>query len=115
MQENNNKRMGRVIPFERDGAFFLRRGSERLERNNLLEAISNYHRAERRDPENVEIQLAIAEVLTEMHRYEQSNRLLFPLLSLSESPAECFFGIACNFLGLQEFSHAHDSWKAIWH
>lgn len=109
MQENNNKRMGRVIPFERDGAFFLRRGSERLERNNLLEAISNYHRAERRDPENVEIQLAIAEVLTEMHRYEQSNRLLFPLLSLSESPAECFFGIACNFLGLQEFSHAHDS------
>ncbi len=23
MQENKNKRIGRVIPFERDGAFFL--------------------------------------------------------------------------------------------
>lgn len=104
-----NARPARVIPFERDGEFFLRRGSERLERNDLLEAISNYHQAYRRDPENVEVQLAIAEVLTEMHRYEESNRLLFPLLSLEDSPAECFFGIACNFLGLQEFSHAHDS------
>jgi tetratricopeptide (TPR) repeat protein len=109
MQENKNKRIGRVIPFERDGAFFLKRGSERLDRNDLLEAISYYHQAQRRDPENVDVQLAIAEVLTEMRRYEQSNRLLFPLLSLNESPAECFFGIACNFLGLQEFSHAHDS------
>ncbi len=109
MQKNTKKRIGRVIPFERDGSFFLRRGSERLERNDLIEAISYYHQAYRRDPENVEIQLAIAEVLTEMHRYEESNRMLFPLLSRSESPAECFFGIACNFLGLQEFSHAHDS------
>ena len=109
MQKNNKPRIGRVIPFERDGAFFLRRGSERLDRNDLIEAISYYHQAYRRDPENVEIQLAIAEVLTEMHRYEESNSLLFPLLSREESPAECFFGIACNFLGLQEFSHAHDS------
>jgi len=106
---NTKRQPGRVIPFERDGDFFLRRGSERLERNDLLEAISNYHQAYRRDPGNVEIQLAIAEVLTEMHRYEESNRMLFPLLSMEESPAECFFGIACNFLGLQEFSHAHDS------
>ena len=107
-QQQKQKR-GRVIPFERDGEFFLRRGSRRLERNNLLEAINNYHLARAREPENVEIQLAIAEVLTEMHRYEQSNRLLFPLLSTPEKPAECFYGIACNFLGMQDFDHARDS------
>lgn len=109
MPKQINKSKGRVIPFERDGEFFLRLGSQRLERNNLVEAIGNYHRARQREPENVEVQLAIAEVLTEMHRYEQSNKLLFPILSTKDSPAECFFGIACNFLGMQEFSHAHDS------
>jgi hypothetical protein len=31
----------------------------------------------------VDVQLAIAEVLTEMRRYEQSNRCCFPLLSLN--------------------------------
>jgi len=109
MKKSNQEHKGRVLPFERDGAFFLKRGTERLERNNLLEAISHYRKAQRREPENIEVQLAIAEVLTEMHRYEQSNKLLFPLLSLKESPSECFFGIACNFVGLQEFSQAHDS------
>jgi tetratricopeptide (TPR) repeat protein len=99
-----------VIPFERERArFFFKARLRTAGQNDLLEAISYYHQAQRRDPENVDVQLAIAEVLTEMRRYEQSNRLLFPLLSLNESPAECFFGIACNFLGLQEFSHAHDS------
>ncbi|MDR1619766.1 MAG: tetratricopeptide repeat protein [Clostridiales bacterium] len=105
----NKKKRGRVIPFERNGEFFLRLGSQRMEKNDLVEAISLYHRALRAEPENVEIQLAIAEVLTEMHRYEQSNRLLFSLLSGKDSPTECFFGIACNFLGLQEFSHAYES------
>lgn len=110
MQGNRKQqKTGRVIPFERDGEFFLRLGSARLERNDLIEAIGHYHRARQREPENVEVQLAIAEVLTEMHRYEQSNKLLFALLSEEESPTECFFGIACNFLGMQEFSHAHDS------
>lgn len=106
MQKTKN---GRVIPFKRDGDFFLRLGSQRLERNNLIDAIKHYHKAIEMEPENVDARLAIAEVLTEMHRYEQSNQLLFPLLSSDESPAECFFGIACNFLGLQEFSHAQDS------
>lgn len=109
MAKHHSKKKGRVIPFERDGEFFLRLGSQRLERNNLVEAIGNYHRAYMREPDNIEIQLAIAEVLTEMHRYEQSNKLLFPMLSIKDSPAECFFGIACNFLGMQEFSHAQDS------
>lgn len=109
MQSKQARKIGRVIPFERDVEFFLRRGSQRLEKNDLIEAINNYYIAQARDPENVEIQLAIAEVLTEMHRYEESNRLLFPLLSTDESPPECFFGIACNFLGMQEFNHAQDS------
>ncbi|MDL2257537.1 tetratricopeptide repeat protein [Eubacteriales bacterium OttesenSCG-928-K08] len=109
MSNSPQKKPGRVIPFERDGEFFLRRGSQRLERNNLVDAINNYNIAYMREPENIEAQLAIAEVLTEMHRYEQSNQLLFPLLSITDSPSECFFGIACNFLGLQEFAHAHDS------
>ncbi len=109
MPNEKTRTKAKIIPFERDGEFFLRRGSQRLERNDLLEAAASYRQACRKEPDNVEYQLALAEVLTEMHRYEESNRLLFPLLSLPEFPSECYFGMACNFFGLQEFHHAHDS------
>ncbi|MDD3919560.1 MAG: hypothetical protein PHO41_00065 [Eubacteriales bacterium] len=104
-----NNRQAKIIPFERDGEFFLRRGSDRLEKNDVLEAMSNYRQALLRDPENLDYQLAVAEVLTEMHRYEESNRMLLPLLSQDAPPSECYFGMACNFLGMQEFQHATDS------
>lgn len=103
------ERQAKIIPFERDGDFFLRRGSQRLEKNDLLAAMSNYRQALKRDPNNQEYQLAVAEVLTEMHRYQESNRILLPLLSQDLPPSECYFGMACNFVGLQEFQRASDS------
>ncbi len=105
----NGARQGKVISFEPGGDFFLKRGSQRLERNDLLEALASYRQALRRDPDNAECRLAIAEVLTEMQRYDESNRFLFALLSHEEKPTECYFGMACNFIGLQDYHRAYDS------
>jgi len=102
----------KIIPFQRDGDFFLRRGTRRLEKNDLFEAAANYRKACSREPQNVECHMALAQVLTEMLRYEESNQILFPMMSRADFPAECYFGMACNFIGLQEFQHARDSLKS---
>lgn len=102
-------REAKVLPFERDGAFYLRRGTHRLERNNLLEAVANYRRAHRKEPDNLQFTLALAEALTQMQRFEESNSLLLPLLRREDLPGECYFGMACNFIGLQQFDYAQDS------
>jgi len=102
-------RKAKVLPFERDGAFFLRRGAQRMERNNLLEAVANYRRAYRKEPGNLQYTMALAEALTQMQRFEESNSLLLPLLRREDLPGECYFGMACNFIGLQQFDYAQDS------
>lgn len=101
---------GRVLSFEQTGEFFLRRGTVKLDKNNLVDALANYRQALDIEPDNVEYKLAIAEVLTEMNRFEESNRMLFTLFNEGECRiSECYFGMGCNFLGLQDFEYAKDS------
>ena len=103
---------GKVLPFEQTGDFFYRRGSNKLDKNNLLDALVYYNKALEKDAQNAETRLAIAETLTEMYRFEESNRLL--LTSFTEEkdrPSEYYFGIGMNFLGLKEYEHARESFE----
>ncbi len=100
----------KVLPFDQKGDFFFRRGLNKLDNNNLPEAMAYYRMALLKDPENIEIKLAIAETLTEMERFEESNRLLFTLFTNEEDrPSEYYFGMGCNFVGMQDYEHARDS------
>lgn len=103
---------GKVLPFQQSGEFFLRRGMTKMDRNNLLDAVVNYRHALALEPDNVEYKLALAEVLTEMNHFDESNRLLFSLFD-GDKPAasECYFGLGCNFIGLQDYEHAHDCFE----
>ncbi len=101
---------GKVIPFEQTGDFFYKRGLDKLDKNNLLGAMAYYNKALERDPQNTEIRLAIAETLTEMYRFEESNRLLFTTFrDVENRPSECYFGMGMNFLGLKEYERARES------
>lgn len=100
---------GKVLAFEQKGEFFFRRGLDRLDENKLADALCNYRLASERDPENEEILLAMAEVLTEMERFDESNRILFRLMRREEHDSECYFGMGCNFMGLNDVEHAKDS------
>ncbi|MEG1547297.1 MAG: tetratricopeptide repeat protein [Clostridia bacterium] len=100
----------KVLPFDQEGDFFFRRGMNKLDSNKLLDAMAYYRVALSKDPENSEVKLAIAETLTEMNRFEESNRMLFTLFSAEKSrPSECYFGMGCNFVGMQEYERAKDS------
>ena len=102
---------GKVLSFEQKGEFFYRRGLNRLDENKLSEALCNYRLASERDPGNEEILLAMAEVLTEMERYDESNRILFALMRREEHDSECYFGLGCNFMGLNDLEHAKDAFE----
>ena len=100
---------GKVLSFDQPGDFFLRAGMRAQEQNNLTEAAAAYREAMRKEPENTECRLALAEVLTQMGRFDESNQLLFNLAQSEEAPpSECLFGLACNLIGLQEYPLAHD-------
>jgi tetratricopeptide (TPR) repeat protein len=107
---------GKIIPFQQNGEFFLKRGTTNLDRNKLIDAMVNYRQALSLDPDNIECKLAIAEVLTEMNRYEESNRVLFTLFDADKAKhSECYFGMGCNFVGMQDFDHARDSFERYAH
>ena len=88
----------------------MKRGAKELEKNDLIAAIAKYREAYERAPEDAEIAIALAEILSQMQRFEESNRILFRLLADREdAPPECHFGLACNYFGLQDYDRAADS------
>ncbi len=88
----------------------MKRGAKELEKNDLIAAIAKYREAYERAPEDAEIAIALAEILSQMQRFEESNRILFRLLADREdTPAECHFGLACNYFGMQDYDRAADS------
>lgn len=100
---------GKVLPFAQPGEFYYKRGLEKLDKNNLPDAMAYYGRALQCDPENEEIRIAMAQVLTEMNRFEESNRILFTLTNGGTDPKadpECYFGMGCNFVGLYDYRNA---------
>ena len=88
----------------------MKRGAKELEKNDLIAAISKYREAYERAPQDAEIAVALAEILSQMQRFEESNRILFRLMAdRDDAPAECHFGLACNYFGLQDYDRAADS------
>lgn len=102
-----SKKQGKVLSFEKNSEFFFKRGLSKLDKNDLLEAICNYRRALLCEPDSEEIVMAIAEVLAQMGRYADSNRLIFMHFPDADArPNECFFGLGCNFTAMKEYENA---------
>ncbi len=98
-----------IVPFEQDGSFYYRKAQKYIDSNNYINALSFYRKAVEKEPDNVEYLLDLAEIFTEMNYYEESNQILFHLIQDGGNvTAECYFGLGCNFLGLQEFEKASE-------
>ncbi len=103
---------GKVLPFDQTGDFYHRRGSKRLDNSEYLEALAFYRRAVEKEPTNVEYHLAMAEVYTVMNYFEESNKILLVLMTGGDSfTTECYFGMGCNYIGLQEYDKALESFR----
>lgn len=104
---------GKVIPFTQNATFYMRRGAKDLEKNDYISALAKYREAYERAPEDSEISISLAEILSQMQRFEESNRILHLLnAALEETPPEYHFGLACNYFGLQDYDSAADCLEA---
>lgn len=98
---------GKILHFERDSAFYAKRGDAKRAQNDLVSAISMYMEALERSPHDYDTRLAAAEILTDMSRFNDSNKLLIPYMHEDEEfckDAYCIVGF--NMLGMGEYDGA---------
>ncbi len=99
----------KILEFRQGSDFHLKRGDYHVEKNDPLSAVRHYRKAFEQDPADPDACMALAEQLNVMHRFGESNRLMFVFMSMHEMVPEFFFGIACNFFGINEFEYAADA------
>ncbi len=102
--------MSKVVPFSRSAAYLYQRAVKNRREGHLLDALELTRRALEKDPGNVDYELDLAQVLCELGCYVQSNRVLTRMLAQDSSLSECYFGIACNFYGMNS---ADDAYKSL--
>jgi tetratricopeptide (TPR) repeat protein len=104
------KKMSKVVPFSRSAAYLYQRAVINRREGHLLDALELNRRALEKDPDNVDYELDLAQVLCELGCYVQSNRILTRMLARDSSLSECYFGLASNFYGMND---ADSAYKAL--
>ena len=99
----------RIVAFERSPAYVHHRAMMNRRDNRVLDAVELLRQAVERSPENREYRLDLAELYCEIGCHEQSSRLLLDMLSEENSPAECYYGLALNQLGMNDAAGARKS------
>ena len=99
----------KVVSFKRSPAYVHHRAMLNRRDNNIVDALELMRRAVEQSPENREYRLDLAELYCEMGCHEQSTRLLLDMLAEGDGPAECYYGLALNQLGMNDLSGARES------
>ncbi len=107
----NKDETGVVVPFAQDAEFFYRCACRYLEEDNLLTAVQYAQKAYRMAPDDLEYAITLAEILNQMHRYEESAQVLLLARPYGELPDDALFGLASDFMGLEEFGAAEQCAK----
>lgn len=105
--KNKDELTGKILHFAQDPAFYVKRGDMKRAQNDLISAILLYNEALEKDPDDLDTRLSAAELLTDMARFNDSNRMLIPYMHLDDEfkkDAYCMVGF--NLMGLGEFEGA---------
>ena len=95
-----------ILSFDQGAGFYLRTGRRQAEAGNLVRALSHLRTAHEKDPKNEEIAIALAEILNRMQRFEESIGVLMGMGRLEKLPPDGLFGMASNFIAMEEFGPA---------
>lgn len=98
---------GKILNFTQGPSFYAKRGDARRAQNDLVSAIAMYNKALESDPFDLDTRIAAAQILTDMSRFNDSNRLLVPYMHKDEefeTNAWCMVGF--NLMGLSEYDGA---------
>ena len=92
----------RVISFERSPDYVHHRAMLNRRENNIVDALELMRSAVEKSPDNPEYKLDLAELYCEMGCHGQSSRLLLDMLMRADGPSECYYGLALNYLGMND-------------
>ncbi len=95
-----------ILSFDQGAGFYLKTGRRQAEAGNLIRALSHLRTAHEKDADNPEITIALAEILNRMQRFEESIAVLMSLGRLEALPPDGLFGMASNFIAMEEFGPA---------
>ena len=108
----DDRETGVVIPFQQNAEFYYQRGTKYLADEKLERAEQYLRKAYEMEPDRSEYMLSFAEALHRMRMFEESlSVLLVSIGGTEEASDEVLFGIASNFMGLEEFYAARQCCK----
>lgn len=99
-----------IINFNKDAEFFFNRGHLSFEKGDYLKTLRYFRRMVEMEPQNANYRFYLAEVLTEVGRFKESNEMLqYNVEVVDPTLAECYFAMGCNYFALQLFTKAQKS------
>lgn len=108
--ESNKNRRPKVIPMRLDATFFFERAVQSLDRYHYDKALKYFRRAVEFEPENPVNHCNMAGILSEMGRYEESNRILHSVLdSIDPAMTECYYYLANNYANMEQYEEAEEA------
>lgn len=96
----------KLVNFDRSAAYVHHRALKNMRDNNPVDALELMRHAVEHSPQNREYKLDLAEMYCEMGYHEQSNRILLDMIAQGDAPAECYYGLALNHFGRNEWESA---------
>ncbi|MCL2672543.1 MAG: hypothetical protein FWF10_11010 [Clostridiales bacterium] len=97
---------GIILPFSQNADFYMNRSERYLDAEDYPRAIEACRKAFELEPNDPEIGLSLAELLNRFHRFEDSLCILLASPTFEEMPADALFGLACNYMALEEYEEA---------
>lgn len=108
-KKKNTEDTGIILPFSQSAEFYMHRSEKYLDAEDYPRAIEACRKAFELDPNDPEIGLSLAELLNRFHRFEDSLCILMASPAFEEMPADALFGLACNYIALEEYDEARQS------
>lgn len=101
----------KVLSFDRPADFYYQAAVRNLDGGRYISALPLIRQAIAKDPKNEEYLLTLAEIYTDIGKFDQSNAILFDLVEKNEDITECYYGLGCNFIGLNDLEKAAQSFE----
>jgi len=99
--------LGNILKFERGADFHYSKANKALDTGRFTDSLMDLRRSVEKEPENIEYRYALAELLSEMDLYEESNFHLYMIDRYQNDLEEdLIFSFGYNFYGLGELERS---------
>ncbi len=100
---------GKVVPFERDAGYYLKKGMFNYQSNKLDKALLFFQRAVAAEPLNPYNHYNLACLLSKMGRLKEANKAFLHIVNtLDSSMTDCYFLLAINYGLLEDLDKSRE-------